>query len=161
MQKIVPTLWFNFNAGEAVEFYKSVFKDDFKIGDKLYYEDNNPHGRPGEILTVDFELFGQKFIALNGGAQFPFTNAISLMIECKDQKEIDYYWDAFLKSGGTEQQCGWINDKYGLAWQVAPKKLLEMHKDKNKAKRDAVMVSMMGMIKLDLPELERVYKEAA
>lgn len=160
MQKIIPTLWFNFNAAEAVDFYKSVFKDECVIGDKLYYEDNNMHGRPGEILTIEFELFGQKFIALNGGPQFPFTDAISLLIECEDQKEIDYYWDAFLGSGGKEEQCGWIRDKYGLAWQVAPKKLLQMHKDKNKAKRDAVMKAMMEMIKLDINELQKVYDNA-
>lgn len=159
MQKITPCLWFDFNAEEAVAFYLSVFKDG-KKGDVLYYSDTNPHGKPGAVLTIEFEIMGQEFVALNGGPQFPFTDAVSFMIECKDQKDIDYYWDAFLSSGGTEEQCGWIRDKFGLAWQVAPRKLIDLYRDPNKKKAEAAMAAMMKMIKIDIAEIEKAYNAA-
>ncbi len=160
MQKITPCLWFDWNAAEAVELYQKIFKDNFKQGKTLYYDDNNPHGRPGEILTVDFELFGQSFIALNGGPQFPHTNAVSFMIDCKDQAEIDYYWDSFLKDGGKEQECSWITDKFGLAWQVASHRLFDMYLDPNKKKAQAAMAAMMTMVKIDLAAIEKAFNEA-
>ena len=166
MKKITPFIWYDFNADEAIALYKSIFKDNMTVGDTIYYEavdnpeDGNPHAQVGKPLTIEFEIFGQSLVALNGGPQFPLSNAVSLMIDCKDQAEIDYYWDAFLQNGGEIQQCGWLFDKFGLPWQICPGRLLEMHKDKNPAKRKAVMESMMQMVKLDLAELERVYAAA-
>lgn len=160
MQKITPCLWFNHNGHEAVEFYKTVFKDNCKVLDQTYYNDANPYAKPGDILTVDFEIFGQQFTALNGGPDFPFTDAVSFMIDCKDQTEIDYYWDAFLNSGGKAEQCGWVRDKYGLAWQIAPRAMDKMFKDPNSAKAKAAMAAMMDMIKIDMAEIQRAYDEA-
>lgn len=162
MQKITPCLWFDFNADEALELYKGIFKDNLKVGDTLYYENPHPQSeaQKGDILTIEYQIFGQDFVALNGGPQFPHTNAVSFMIPCKDQAEIDYYWNAILKSGGQEDQCGWIRDKFGVAWQIFPERLMDMHKDKNPAKRKAAMDAMMKMVKIDLSELERVYNAA-
>lgn len=156
MQKVSPCLWYNHNAGEAVDFYLSVFKDG-KILDTSYYNEENPHGNSGAVLAIYFEIMGQQYIALNGGPDFPFTNAVSFMINCEDQKEIDYYWDAFLKSGGKEIECGWINDRFGLSWQVTPRILNEMMCDKNPAKAAATMKAMMQMVKIDIAGLQRAY----
>lgn len=160
MQKIIPTLWYDFNADEAIALYQDIFKDNFKEIRRAYYDETIPHGKPGEILTIEFELFGQRFVALNGGPDFPFTNAVSLMIECKTQDEIDYYWNAFLKSGGKEVECGWILDRFGLPWQVTPTSLNDMRHDPDKKKAQAVMGAMMKMVKLNIAELERAYKKA-
>ena len=158
MQKITPCLWFNHNGEEAVNFYISVFKSG-KILSKSYYLENM-HGKEGDVLMIDFELFGQRFMALNGGPQFPFTNAVSMFVDCKNQEEIDYYWDALLKDGGKPQECSWLTDKYGLSWQIAPHKLTEMIRDKNQAKASAAMQAMMKMVKIDMKEIQRAYDEA-
>lgn len=157
MQKIVPSLWFNHNAEEAIDFYIAVFGKG-RIVTKSYYTENSP-GTPGAVMTVDFELFGQDFIAINGGPQFPFTNAVSFLIDCMDQAEIDRLWDALLE-GGQAQQCGWLTDKYGLSWQIAPRALDDMIRDKNPAKAHAVMQAMLQMIKIDMDELQRAYDAA-
>ena len=154
-QKITPCLWFNFNAEDAVAFYLSIFPDSRETGRLLYGPDQM--GPEGKVLTINFELMGQEYIALNGGPQFPHTNAISLMVKCDDQNEVDYYWDKLMADGGSPQACGWLNDKFGVPWQVAPKKLLTMISDPDPARANRVMQAMMQMIKLDLPALEAAY----
>ena len=151
MQKITPFLWFDGNAEEAVSFYVSVFKDG-RIINTSRYPEGSP-GPTGKLMTATFELFGQRFMALNGGPQFRFTEAISFMVDCKDQAEIDYYWNK-LTEGGEPSMCGWLKDKYGLSWQIVPTRLGELmtHPDKDKAQR--VMQVMMGMKKLELAALE-------
>ena len=123
MQKIIPNLWFNKNAEEAVDYYLSVFPDSKKITTHYYPTDGLADFQKefaGKVLTVEFEISDQRFIAINAGPEFKFTEAVSFAITCKDQKEIDYYWDTLTKDGGQESVCGWLKDKYGLSWQVAP-----------------------------------------
>ena len=158
MQKITPFLWFDNQAEEAVDYYVSVFKDARK-GDVLRYTSAGP-GPEGAVLTVSFTLFGQELVALNGGPQFKFTEAVSFVINCETQKEVDYYWETLTKDGGEESMCGWLKDKYGLSWQVTPVALLKMISDKNTKKADAAMQAMMKMKKLDLPTLQKAYDEA-
>lgn len=160
MQKIAPCLWFNHNAEEAIAFYMSVFGDG-KILNKTHYPDLGPDapGKPGTVMTIEFELYGQTFTALNGGPQFPFTNAISLMVSCDTQEEIDRLWNKLLE-GGKPQACGWLTDKYGLSWQITPSALLEMIRDKNPAKVQAAMKAMMQMVKLDIAVLKKAYDSA-
>ncbi len=160
-QKIVNNLWFDHEAGEAARFYTSIFKNS-TIGRTLYFgkEGFEIHGRPeGSIMTVEFELEGQKFIALNGGPGLKFNEAISLMIYCERQEEIDYYWN-LLKEGGDPkaQQCGWLKDKYGLSWQVVPSLLDQMLGDPDKAKAGRVTNAMLAMKKLDIQQLEDAYR---
>lgn len=122
-QKIVPCLWFDHSAEEAVEFYLSVFPDSKKLGESHYPTEGLADFQQefaGKVLTIDFELFGQRYTALNAGDNFKFNEAISLMIMCKDQAEIDYYWEKLTAGGGEESVCGWLKDKYGLSWQVTP-----------------------------------------
>lgn len=152
MQKITTFLWFDTEAEEAVKFYTSIFKDS-----KIISETRWPEGGPspaGSLLVVDFELAGQEFQALNGGPEFKFTEAISLVIKCADQEEVDYYWEKLLADGGEESQCGWLKDKYGLSWQVTPTILLELLRDKDRAKAGRVMQAMMKMIKIDINTLQ-------
>ena len=158
MQKITPFLWFNNQAEEAVDYYVSVFKDA-KKGDVLRHTEAGP-GPAGTVLTVAFTLFGQEFVALNGGPQFNFTEAVSFVINCETQKEVDYYWERLIKDGGEESMCGWLKDKYGLSWQVTPVALIKMISDKSTKKADAAMQAMMKMKKLDLPTLQKAYDEA-
>lgn len=155
MQQIVPFLWFNNQAEEAVKFYISVFKNAKIIGTSYYGE-----GAPmpaGTALVVDFELNGMRLNALNGGPVFKFTPAISLYIKCDTQEEIDYYWEKLLSGGGREDQCGWLSDKYGLSWQVAPPLLGELLQDSDKAKANRVMAAMMKMVKIDIQKLKDAY----
>jgi predicted 3-demethylubiquinone-9 3-methyltransferase (glyoxalase superfamily) len=154
MQKITPFLWFDNNAEEAVKFYTSVFKNS-KTGRIARYGDAGP-GPKGSVVTIDFELNGQKFIALNGGPEFKFNESISFMVECESQQEVDYYWEK-LTAGGQEVQCGWLKDKFGLSWQVTPTALLKMIADPDPAKANRVMTAMLKMIKIDLPTLKRAY----
>jgi predicted 3-demethylubiquinone-9 3-methyltransferase (glyoxalase superfamily) len=144
--RITPFLWFDFNAEEAVEFYLSVFKNSRRL-DELRPSDSSlaPKGGP---LTIAFELDGQKFTALNGGPHYQFTNAISFVVRCDTQQEVDYYWSK-LTDGGTEIQCGWLKDKFGLAWQIVPACLPDL------VKHPKAMQAMLKMIKLDIAELER------
>lgn len=123
MQKIVPNLWFKGNAQEAVDFYLSVFPDSKMISTVHYPMDGLADFQKdfaGKVLTIEFELRGERFVAINAGPEFTFTEAVSFLIECADQAEIDYYWNALTTNGGEESQCGWLKDKYGLSWQVAP-----------------------------------------
>lgn len=155
MQKITPFLWFDNNAEEALNFYTSIFKNS-EITQVSRYGDAGP-GPKGSLLTARFNLEGQEFLALNGGPQYKFTPAVSFLIDCKTQEEIDYYWDKLLE-GGQEQQCGWLVDKYGLSWQVVPAILPKYLSDKDPGKSSRVMQSMMKMVKLDIQELEDAYK---
>ena len=152
MKKITTFLWYDKEAEQAAKFYCSVFKKS-KILKIAKYGDAGP-GPKGSVMTVQFQLDGVEFVALNAGPTFKFTEAISLMIACKDQKEVDYYWDKLLAGGGKESACGWLKDKYGLSWQVTPTILLEMttHKDPKKAKR--AMEAMMQMRKIDIRKLK-------
>jgi predicted 3-demethylubiquinone-9 3-methyltransferase (glyoxalase superfamily) len=152
MQKITPFLWFDDNAEEAVNFYTSVFKNS-KVGGMSRYGDAGP-GPKGSVMVITFELDGQQFMALNGGPQFKFTEAISLVANCKDQEEVDDYWDR-LSEGGQKVQCGWLKDKFGLSWQVVPTILGELMQDKDPAKRERVMKEMLQMVKLDVDGLKR------
>jgi predicted 3-demethylubiquinone-9 3-methyltransferase (glyoxalase superfamily) len=155
MPKITPFLWFDGQAEEAARFYTSVFKNS-KLGEIMYWGDTGP-GPKGTVLTVEFELDGQKFVALNGGPEFKFTEAVSFEIECLDQDEVDRYWDK-LSAGGEKSQCGWLKDRYGLSWQVTPVILTKMLKDPDTAKADRVMTAMLGMTKIEIAELERAYE---
>jgi len=156
MQKITPFLWFNDNAEEAVKFYTSIFKNS-KIGKIARYgeEGEKIAGRPkGSVMTVEFQLEGQQFIALNGGPIFKFTEAISFVVNCETQEEVDYYWEK-LSAGGKEVQCGWLKDKHGLSWQIVPTVLGELLSDKDAAKSHRVMQAMLKMVKLDIKKLKQ------
>jgi len=148
MQKIIPNLWFDKNAQEAAAYYLSVFKDG-KIINTTYYPNSESEGLAdfqrdfaGKVLTVEFEILGMRFIGINAGPEFKFNEAISLMIPCKDQAEIDYYWETLTSGGGQESVCGWLKDKYGLSWQVAPENWEELNK------RPGAFKKMMGMKKI-------------
>jgi predicted 3-demethylubiquinone-9 3-methyltransferase (glyoxalase superfamily) len=154
MRKISPFLWFDNQAEEAAEFYCSVFKNS-KIKGRTYYTGEEPVGKKGQVMTVDFELDGEEFVALNGGPQFKFTEAISFSINCETQEEIDYYWERLTSGGGEEVQCGWLADKYGLSRQVVPADLKKWAKDPDGFQR--VMHALMPMKKLDLATLQRAY----
>jgi predicted 3-demethylubiquinone-9 3-methyltransferase (glyoxalase superfamily) len=159
MQKITPFLWFNDNAEEAVKFYTSIFKNS-KIGKIARYgeEGEKIAGRPkGSVMTVEFQLEGQQFIALNGGPIFKFTEAISFVVNCETQEEVDYYWEK-LSAGGKEVQCGWLKDKHGLSWQIVPTVLGELLSDKDAAKSQRVMQAMLKMVKLDIKKLKQAAK---
>lgn len=154
MQKIVPNLWFDTNAEEAVAFYLSVF-DDSRIISTSRYTEAGP-GPEGQVLTIDFELKGQRFTAINGGPDFHFTPAISLSIDCADQDEVDRYWDALL-DGGAPVECGWLSDRFGLSWQVVPN-ILPMLLSRGDEKKSAAMTrAMLQMIKLDATKLKAAY----
>ncbi|MCD6049031.1 MAG: 3-demethylubiquinone-9 3-methyltransferase [Verrucomicrobia bacterium] len=151
-QKLTPCLWFDNNAEEAVKFYCSVFKKT-KVLQVAYYGESGM-GKKGSVMTIRFQLEGQEFLALNGGPHFKFTPAVSFMIDCKTQKEVDSYW-AKLSKDGHIQQCGWVADKFGLCWQVVPRRLMELIQSKDEAKADRVMAAMLKMIKLDVAGLEK------
>jgi predicted 3-demethylubiquinone-9 3-methyltransferase (glyoxalase superfamily) len=151
MPRITPNLWFDTESEEAAEFYVSVFPNS-EVRNVSYYNEAGP--RPaGTVLTVEFVLDGQDFTAINGGPQFPFTEAISLLINCADQDEVDYYW-AKLSEGGEEGQCGWLKDRYGVSWQVVPRGMEEMLGDPDPARAQRAMQAMLGMKKLDLAALK-------
>jgi predicted 3-demethylubiquinone-9 3-methyltransferase (glyoxalase superfamily) len=152
MPTITPNLWFDKDGLEAAEWYCSIFPSS-KINHVSRYTEAGP-GTPGDVLTVDFELDGQPFTAINGGPQFTFTPAISLLITCEDQAEVDRYWDALLAGGGEEVQCGWLTDRYGLSWQVVPKGFEELMASGDPERIDRAMRAMFTMKKLDLAALE-------
>lgn len=161
VQKIVSTLWFDRQAEEAARYYTGIFKNS-RILRTTYYTKAGfeKHKMPeGTVLTVEFEIEGQKFIALNGGPTFKFSEAISFVVYCKTQEEIDYYWNK-LSAGGDEkaQECGWLKDKYGLSWQVVPPQLDDMVADQDREKVERVMTAMFDMKKLDLRKLEEAYE---
>ena len=145
--RITPFLWFDTNAEEAVDFYLSVFKNSRRL-DAVRRKVDDPSGSKGTVLTIAFELDGQRFTALNGGPIYEFTEAISFVVRCDTQAEVDEYWSK-LTAGGTEIQCGWLKDKFGLCWQIVPARLPEL------IKNPKAMKAMMGMKKLDIAELER------
>ena len=148
--RVSPFLWFNDNAEDAVNFYISIFKNSRRVGELLH--DGNTPGPKGTPLTIAFELDGQRITALNGGPMYKFSEAISFVIRCDNQDEVDYYWER-LTSGGTEIQCEWLKDKFGVTWQVVPAKIGEL------IKSPKAMQAMMKMVKLDIAELERAAKE--
>ncbi len=160
MQKITPCLWFDNNAEEAINLYISIFKDA-KIGTISRYGDEaaKVSGRPkGSVMTVTFRLFGQDFMALNGGPLFKFTEAISFMVSCETQKEVDEYWDK-LSAGGEPGQCGWLKDKYGVSWQIVPTALGKLMSDPDPAKSKRVMAAMLQMKKIDINKLQQAYDQ--
>lgn len=152
MKKITPFLWFNGQAEEAVNFYVSVFKNS-SIGRVKRYGDAGP-GPKGSVMSVEFQLDGQNFIALNGGPQFTFTPAVSFFVNCETQEEVDELWEK-LSAGGQIQHCGWLQDKYGLTWQIVPAVLGRLLEDKDPAKAKRVMQAMLQMVKLDAQALQR------
>lgn len=158
MQKIIPNLWFNNQAEEAVHLYTSLFNDS-KIGRTMRYdaESATVSGQPeGSVLTIEFKLDGQQFVALNGGPAFQFTPAISLMVNCETQEEVDHFWNA-LSADPASEQCGWLKDKFGVSWQIVPTILNEMLADPDHAKAQRAMSAMLQMKKLDIAELQKAY----
>src|SRR5689334_13629141 len=158
MSTITPFLWFDTQAEQAAEFYVSIFKNS-KIGRVSRYGAAGP-GPAGSAMTVEFELDGQRLIALNGGPMYKFTEAVSFSVDCKTQQEVDEYWRK-LSAGGEEGPCGWLKDKYGLSWQVNPSILGKMLADTDRAKADRVMKAMLQMKRIDIAALERAYKGAS
>ncbi|MFF3457926.1 VOC family protein [Streptomyces sp. NPDC002730] len=154
MQKITTFLWFDNQAEEAAQHYTSIF-DDSRVTDVQRYGEAGP-GEPGTAMIVNFELAGQKFIALNGGPQFTFNEAISLYVDCASQEEVDALW-AKLSAGGEEGPCGWLKDKFGLSWQIIPKALTELLSDPDPVKSQQVMKAMLGMKKIDVQGLKDAY----
>ncbi|MFD6209486.1 VOC family protein [Peribacillus sp. NPDC060253] len=162
IQKITTNLWFDTQAEEASKFYTSIFENS-KIGRITRYgnEGNQIHGMlEGSVMTVEFELEGQSFVALNGGPQFRFTEAISFIIHCEDQEDLDYYWEK-LSEGGDEkaQVCGWLKDQFGVSWQIVPANLSEMVNESNHEKSESVMKALLQMKKIDIKTLIQAYKE--
>jgi predicted 3-demethylubiquinone-9 3-methyltransferase (glyoxalase superfamily) len=152
MQKITPYLWFDDQAEEAVQFYTSVFKNS-KVGTISRYGDEGP-GQPGKVMIATFELEGLEFIALNGGPMFKFTEAVSLVVNCETQEEVDYYWER-LSEGGEEQMCGWLKDKFGLSWQIIPTALGQLLGDPDAGRAGRVMQALLQMRKIDIEALRR------
>jgi predicted 3-demethylubiquinone-9 3-methyltransferase (glyoxalase superfamily) len=158
VQKINPCLWFDTEAEQAAEFYCSVFKKS-RMGKVSRYVDEGQeiHGKPaGSVMAVEFELDGQKFAALNGGPQFEFDEAISFQVNCKDQDEVDYFWEK-LGAGGKEVACGWLKDKFGLSWQIVPGVLYDMLMDPDREKVKRVTKAFLQMTKFDIAGLQRAY----
>jgi predicted 3-demethylubiquinone-9 3-methyltransferase (glyoxalase superfamily) len=156
MQKITPFLWFDGKAEEAMNFYVSIFKNAKIVGVTRYGEAGP--GPKGTVMTAKFELDGQEFVALNGGPQFTFTEAISFVVNCATQQEVDEFWEK-LSEGGEKSRCGWLKDKYGLSWQVVPTVLVEMLQDKDAEKSKRVMQAMLQMDKLDINTLKQAYQQ--
>jgi predicted 3-demethylubiquinone-9 3-methyltransferase (glyoxalase superfamily) len=150
-QKITPFLWFDSQAEEAARFYTSIFKRS-KIGKATRYGEGAPMPE-GSVMTVPFQLEGQRFTALNGGPHFQFTGAISFVVHCKTQKEVDYYW-ARLSEGGREGQCAWLTDKYGIWWQIVPDVLLKLLQDRNPVRANRVMQALFSMGKIEIEKLK-------
>jgi predicted 3-demethylubiquinone-9 3-methyltransferase (glyoxalase superfamily) len=161
MQKITPFLWYDNQAEEAANFYASIFKNS-GVGSITRYDDasSKAAGRPeGSAMTVDFQLEGQKFVALNGGPHFKFTEAVSFVVNCENQEEVDYFWEKLTADGGAESQCGWLKDKYGLSWQITPTVLPELLKQKDAAKAKRVMEAMLQMKKIDIATLKQAAEQ--
>ena len=158
IQKITPFLWFDNQAEEAVKFYTSVFKDS-KIHKITRYNEESAEaaGKPkGTVMTVEFELEGQEFVALNGGPQFKFSEAVSFVVNCDSQEEVDYYWEKLTEAGDVNaQQCGWLKDKFGLSWQIVPRVMIELLKDSDPDKARRVMKAVLQMKKIDIETLKK------
>jgi predicted 3-demethylubiquinone-9 3-methyltransferase (glyoxalase superfamily) len=153
MQKIIPCLWFNGNAEAAAEFYVSLLPDS-RIDRTLKSPADTPSGPAGMVLTVEFTLAGMQYVGLNGGSQFPFTEAVSFQIYCDDQSEVDRLWSA-LTEGGSEVACGWLKDRWGLSWQIVPKRMIELLNDPDAVRARRAQESMMQMVKIDIATIER------
>lgn len=153
MNKITPFLWFDDQAEEAVHFYCSIFKNS-QVLQVSRYPESSPVN-PGKVMTANFILDGQEFIALNGGPEFKFTEAISMYVHCKSQAEVDELWNKLTADGGAESQCGWLKDKYGLSWQIVPDVLPELLGNSDRAKANRVLQAMLQMTKIEIAELER------
>jgi len=152
-------LWFDHQAEEAAKFYTSVFENS-KVGRILRYDEASAKaagGAVGSVLTIEFEIEGQKFTALNGGPQFKFNESVSFVVYCQTQAEVDYFWQKLTADGGQESECGWLRDKFGLSWQVTPTVLIEMLHDKDPKKSGRVMNAMMQMQKIDISKLKAAY----
>src|SRR5579872_1781141 len=154
MQNITPMLWFDNNAEEAVDFYASIFPQT-KIGKVLRYSEAGP-GPTGSVMTIAFELNGQEFVALNDGPIYKFTPAVSFVVHCETQEEVDTYWDK-LSAGGAPNVCGWLQDKYGLSWQIVPNALLRVIQDKDRNRANRMVQAMLQMTKLDIAGLQAAY----
>ena len=154
-QKITTFLWFDNQAEEAVNFYVSIFKNS-QVGDIARYGDTGP-GPKGQVMTAEFQIEGQQFTALNGGPQFKFTEAISLVVNCETQEEVDELWEK-LSEGGEKVKCGWLKDKFGLSWQIVPTILKDLLKDKDVEKTNRVMQALLKMTKLDIAQLKAAYE---
>jgi predicted 3-demethylubiquinone-9 3-methyltransferase (glyoxalase superfamily) len=153
-QRITPFLWFDTQAEEAAKFYVSIFPNS-KIVSTSRYGDAGP-GPKGTVMTVGFELYGLSFTALNGGPQYKFTEALSLVVHCETQADVDHYWSK-LSAGGNEVACGWLKDKYGLAWQILPNALMELIQDKDSVKSQRVMAAILQMKKIDIAGLQAAH----
>jgi predicted 3-demethylubiquinone-9 3-methyltransferase (glyoxalase superfamily) len=155
MQKITPMLWFDGNAEEAVHFYLSVFKDGKILTTTRYPEGSPGDNQRGTVMTIAFELKGQQFVALNAGPGFPFTNAVSLVVNCESQEEIDYFWETLAGDGGEHLECGWLKDRFGMPWQIHPTKIWVWLNGDDPARVQRVTAKVWQMQKIDLAELER------
>ncbi|MFF0291986.1 VOC family protein [Kitasatospora sp. NPDC004615] len=151
-EKISTFLWFDNQAEQAAEFYVSVFRDARVTGVKRYSEAGP--GPAGSVMLVSFELFGREYRALNGGPMFTFNEAISLQVDCEDQAEVDRYWELLTADGGQPGQCGWLKDRFGLSWQIVPRRMIELLEDPDPERANRAMTAMLAMTKLDLPALE-------
>ena len=159
MPKIIPHLWYAREAEEAARFYASVFPDT-RVDRVTTLPADTPSGPPGSVKIVEFTLLGQPFVAFSAGPLDPFNHAVSFLVSCDSQDEIDRYWNALL-DGGTPEQCGWLKDRYGLRWQIAPRVLSEMINDPDRAKAQRAAEAMLKMVKLDIAALERAYRGEA
>lgn len=157
MPTITPCLWFDGRAEEAARFYTSVFPNS-RVDKVVPAAADNPSGKTGEVLTVEFTVADNKFIGLNGGPEFPFTEAVSFSVDCKDQAEVDHYWDALMQGGGEPSVCGWLKDRFGLSWQVVPRQLNEMLESSDRAAAGRAMKAMLGMKKIDVQELREAFE---
>src|SRR5437773_8146820 len=163
MQKITPFLWFDDQAEEAVKFYTSIFKNS-KVGKVLRYDEEaakiSQSGRPpGSVLTLEFQIEGENFVALNGGPAFNFNESISFVVNCETQEEVDYFWQKLTADGGNESKCGWLKDKFGLSWQVVPTVLIDMLHDEDSEKSERVTKAMLQMKKIDIKTLKEAYEQ--
>jgi predicted 3-demethylubiquinone-9 3-methyltransferase (glyoxalase superfamily) len=157
MQKIVPCLWYDGDAEEAASFYVTLLPDS-RIDKVVRSPADNPSMKKGGVLVVEFTLAGQRYVGLNGGPQFPFTEAVSFQIMCEDQDEVDRLWDAIEANGGKPSACGWISDRWGLSWQITPRELLEMIASEDRDAAERAMQAMLDMLKLDLPMLRAAFE---
>jgi predicted 3-demethylubiquinone-9 3-methyltransferase (glyoxalase superfamily) len=157
MDKITPCLWFDGKAEEAATFYTSLFPDS-RIDKVNRSPADNPSTRKGEVLTVEFTLAGRPFIGLNGGPEFPFTEAVSFSIDCEDQAEVDRYWDSLIAGGGEPSVCGWLKDRFGVSWQVVPRQMNEMLNGSDRDGAQRAMEAMLEMTKLDVAKLQEAYE---
>ena len=157
MPKIVPNLWFDTQAEQAAEYYAATFPDS-RVDSVNRSPADYPSGRKGDVVTVDFTVLGQQFTGINGGTDFSFNEAVSFLIECDDQAEVDRYWDRLIGDGGEPGPCGWLKDKFGLSWQVVPRRLNELVNSDDKAGAERAMEAMLRMGKLDVAELEAAFE---